>query len=116
MNILNGWGYGFYGTRHGGLLGRLRPLWRCCAPCSWPVSQSYSLEEVREGNPALDGSAWRRGVRWECCGLTCIPFGGYTLLKVVEGDGTLTAHFDELGRVHWQRAYLVVGGEHGRGG
>ncbi|EOD27069.1 hypothetical protein EMIHUDRAFT_450135 [Emiliania huxleyi CCMP1516] len=87
VSILNGWGYGFYG-----MTGTLRAAWLCCAPCCWPLSQAFTLDELEDGNPALNGEAWHRGIRWGCCGVTCVPFGGYTLLKVIDGEGRPTRH------------------------
>jgi len=30
---------------------------------------------------------WKRGIYNGCCGVECIPFGGYHLVKVMDGDG-----------------------------
>jgi len=117
VNMLNGWGYLYFGLRD-------QPCLRCCASsCCSPISQTFVLNEVEDkaaqaagytavGPRAVEdtavggtGSVWRRGITWGCFGLDCIPFGGYDFVKARVSLYTILFHFKDL---LWKSIILLL--------
>jgi len=54
--------------------------------CLRPIcTQTFTLEA--RPSPLGEGSVWHRGIKIGCCNADCIPFGSYSLVKVIDAEG-----------------------------
>lgn len=110
VSFQNGWGYMWLQYRDSPCMQKLVTC------CSYPVSQTFTLDEYA-GDESTPGSSWWRGILFGCFGVNCVPFGGYHLVKILDGDGQpvqpyydqFIAYMGDVGLFTWAGDECPVG-------
>jgi len=61
------------------------------------IGPSWGTGEFRLIEDTPDGIQWNRDIRWGIGGCQCLDFGGYNLVKIIDGNGaTVQPNYDEF--------------------